>query len=77
MSRYVYVRVQVFSVHSCVNTLFFLYNELYAEHLCVTTDPHKATFLHGMQQTDPQVFSFVVHGNHIEGYCLWHSQDDG
>lgn len=72
-----YVHVQVCSMHSCVNTIF-LHTELYAsEGLCVAAHLHKVAVLHGVQQTDPQVFSFVVHGDHVEGYCLWHSQDDG
>lgn len=41
------------------------------------THPHKSSFLHGVQQTDPQMFSFVVHGDHVKCYCFWHSQNDG
>lgn len=38
---------------------------------------HEVCRLHGVQQADPQVLSFVVHGDHVEGYCFWHSEDDG
>lgn len=62
----------------CQHTQFFRYTELYDFTCpCVTTHRHKTSFLHRVQQTDPQLFSFVVHGDHVEGYCLWHSEDDG
>lgn len=43
----------------------------------VSAHPHKVCCLHGIQQADSQVFSFVVHGNHVKGYCFWHSEDNG
>lgn len=45
--------------------------------LVCNTHPHKRSFLHGVQQTDPQVLSFVVHRDHVEGNCFWHSQNNG
>lgn len=77
--RVFYVHLPVCSVHSCVNThTVFPHTQLYTyEGPCVTTHPHKARFLHGVQQTDPQVFTLVVHGDHVESYRLWHGQDDG
>lgn len=56
----------------------FLHSEPQAsKSRCVTAHPHEFGFLHGVQQADSQMFPFVVHGDHVEGYRLWHSQDDG
>ena len=39
--------------------------------------PHEGGCLHGVQKTDPEVLSFVVHGDHVEGHRLRDSQQDG
>lgn len=72
------LHAQVYSLHSCVNMYHFtprwiigLWSSVFSAHL------HEVRLLHGVEQADPQMFPFVVHGDHVKGYCLWHSEDDG
>lgn len=81
MSASLFQMCESVSIPSCVNTYCCLLLVCFCSVLNVRapngTHPHEGSFLHGVQQADPQVIALVVHGDHVECHGLRHGQDDG